>query len=216
MAKRGFEALQDVEIAVQGNETLLANSGILAGASPVFAAMLTSDMVEGRTKKIKLQDKTKEAIEMFLEIIHPAKGRLTKVTQENIDHLLPLFEEYQVEGFKDECESILMLCPASVDRLLLADRFGMQKALDHIFSGLVRSFPAVDTDRLCDMPHLMRAFMRALKKSVLCHTEDFGIDQKSIQLVENGALCSRAEAVKALIVNRNSVVDAVLSSIVRP
>jgi len=144
MAQKGLpDAMQDVELVVSGGDVLYANSGILAAASPVFAAMLSSDMVEGRTRKVRLEDKSKEAIESFLRIIHPVSGRLVKITADNIDGLVPLFEEYQVEGFTEECEAALLGFPASFDRLAFARRFGFDRAARRLVDELAEQFPNI-------------------------------------------------------------------------
>eukprot|EP00931_Biecheleriopsis_adriatica_P009101 TRINITY_DN110207_c0_g1_i1.p1 TRINITY_DN110207_c0_g1~~TRINITY_DN110207_c0_g1_i1.p1 ORF type:complete len:228 (-),score=32.16 TRINITY_DN110207_c0_g1_i1:99-782(-) len=150
--KRGYAQMLDVELIVEGGEVLPANSGVLAAASPVFGAMLCSEMVEGRTKKVKLDDKSKEAIELFLKIIHPGHGRLVKVTEKNVDMLLPLFDEYQVEGFQEECAALLLWLPATFDRMMLAKRFGLEGAFQKQMRDLATKFPDVDVSQFSKCP----------------------------------------------------------------
>lgn len=166
MAKRNFEAMKDVEIVVAGEESIMANSYVLAAASPVFETMLSSGMVESRTKKIKLAEKTKESMQMFLDLIEPVSGRFVKLTPDNIEMILPLLNEYQVEGLEEECENAMLACPATAERLAMAKRFGLTKAASKLRDELVERFPDVDVAPMTVFPEVMNEFLCELKKSL--------------------------------------------------
>ena len=171
MTKRTFDAMNDVEILIAGNEAVMASSHVLAAASRVFEAMLASGMKESQTKKIKLAEKTKEEVELFLQLIHPVSGRHVRVTNDNVGHLLPLLVEYQVEGLEEECEAALMSGACSCDRLLMAKKFGMARAATKIITDLALKFPDVDISRLSGSPDVANEFLIELKKHVIPKNE---------------------------------------------
>eukprot|EP00930_Biecheleria_cincta_P030110 TRINITY_DN20895_c0_g1_i1.p1 TRINITY_DN20895_c0_g1~~TRINITY_DN20895_c0_g1_i1.p1 ORF type:complete len:234 (-),score=52.04 TRINITY_DN20895_c0_g1_i1:120-821(-) len=166
MAKRKVESMKDVEIVVAGDESIMANSYVLAAASPVFENMLASGMVESRTKKIKLADKTKEAMQMLLDLIQPVSGRFVKLTPDNIEMVLPLLNEYQVEGLEEECENAMLASPATAERLAMAKRFGLSKAASKLRDELVQRFPDVDVAPMTVFPEVTNEFLSELKISL--------------------------------------------------
>jgi len=118
------EEMADVEVVIEGS-TVRVHSAVLALASPVFAALLRSHMREGLTKVLELPGKSKEEFEIFLAFLRPASRR--RVTEDNVDILLPWFDEYQVETLKAECEDMLLGMPCSVSRLLQAKSVNLQR-----------------------------------------------------------------------------------------
>ena len=65
LAVQAFEDKADVEVEIEGT-TLKVHSLILGLASPVFAALLCSNMQEGLSRRIKLPDKSKHEFELFM------------------------------------------------------------------------------------------------------------------------------------------------------
>ena len=64
-SERSFDALQDVGLMLEGDDVVHSNSVILAVASPVFVAMLSSCMVEGSTKKVSWFRKANKPMKLF-------------------------------------------------------------------------------------------------------------------------------------------------------
>merc|ERR1712039_612836 len=114
----------DVKVIVEG-ETFWMYSQVLALSSPTFARMLESSMKEGQSKVIELPGKNKNAFEIFQRFMHPISGREVKVDKKTVDDLLPMFDEYQMDSMKKECEAVLLKMPVSADRLIQADTFGL-------------------------------------------------------------------------------------------
>ena len=122
-----IDIICEVNSDQQEKEKIPAHSSILSNASPVFAAMLTHDMLEKTTKQIEVHV-TKEEWTIFYNFLHPATGRLQKVHQDTVDVLLPLFDKYQLTVLVNECEELLLrMMPVTVDRLLQADKYNLEK-----------------------------------------------------------------------------------------
>jgi len=121
--ERNGLTVPDVAVTVEG-EKVMAFSTVLALSSPVFAALLGSVMREGRTKEVNLPGKSKGEFELFLSFLQPCSR--VRVSPDNVDVMLPWFDEYQVWVLKEECENVLFYMPCTVQRLRQATKFGME------------------------------------------------------------------------------------------
>ena len=99
--------------------------GLLGSASPVFAAMLCSDMKEKYDRSLILPGKTKEDLQLFVEFVRPLSCK--KIDRNNVDRMLPWFDEYQVHKLKEDCQALLLSLPVDLDRLLQAHRFALKE-----------------------------------------------------------------------------------------
>mmetsp|Transcript_45854 Transcript_45854/g.130928 ORF Transcript_45854/g.130928 Transcript_45854/m.130928 type:complete len:263 (+) Transcript_45854:89-877(+) len=122
--ERNGLTVPDVAVTVEG-EKVMAFSTVLALSSPVFAALLGSVMREGRTKEVNLPGKSKGEFELFLSFLQPCSR--VRVSPDNVDVMLPWFDEYQVQVFKDECEDVLLGMPCTARSILQAKTFGLEK-----------------------------------------------------------------------------------------
>ncbi|CAG2120672.1 unnamed protein product, partial [Medioppia subpectinata] len=94
----------DVKIVVEGRE-LRAHKAILSARSPVFNAMLTSDMRECRENAIEIPDIRPDVMEELLTFIYSGKApNLSKVSKE----LLSAADKYELPHLSELCEKHLM------------------------------------------------------------------------------------------------------------
>ncbi|KAK7302048.1 hypothetical protein RJT34_12927 [Clitoria ternatea] len=82
-----------------------AHKNILVTRSPVFKAMLESDMLESRSGKIKIADVSCEVLRAFVNFLYTAEACLN---DKMAGSLLALGEKYQVKHLKAYCEKFLI------------------------------------------------------------------------------------------------------------
>jgi len=116
----------DVALVFSKGGELLVHSQVLSLASPVFAAMLASDMQEGQGQRIEVAQFDKIDFEQFYEFLLPASSRCMKVSESNFEMLCALSDYYQVDALKCECAELLRTLDASIPCLLLAHRYGFE------------------------------------------------------------------------------------------
>ena len=155
-----IDIICEVNSDQQEKEKIPAHSAILSNASPVFAAMLTHEMLEKATKQIEVHV-TKEEWTMFYSFLHPATGRLQKVHQDTVDVLLPLFDKYQLTVLVNECEELLLrMMPVTVDRLLQADKCNLEKQYRRSLLHFAKTGVTVEqTDELTKEPKVMAGLL---------------------------------------------------------
>ena len=94
---------------------------ILAARSPVFWAMLTTDMVEARTNKVEIKDRKPEVVYAMLEYIYCGQ---TKDLKSLAEELLQTANYYQISSLKNSSE-LELIRTISVDncvgRLILGE-----------------------------------------------------------------------------------------------
>lgn len=134
------------------------HSQVLHLASPVFAAMLGSDMAEHRTKRIKVDTEVASFKEFkeFYKLLTPVRGRRVIISKANVDHLLRLSEYYQVVSVKDECAELLEQLPVSVSRLLQARTYQLQRQYKRCLFEISECLPAHKFDELLGNPDVMK------------------------------------------------------------
>ena len=113
---------------------LVLHSQVLAMASPVFKAMLSTDMKEAASKRIDIEIATVEGFKEFYAFLTPGPSRKVKVSGKNVEQLLEISAYYQVEFLRDECENFLLGTPGSVNSLLLASKYNVEKLYRHCLS----------------------------------------------------------------------------------
>ena len=112
----------DIKIIVSG-KTLYAHKVILAAHSPVFLAMLNSDMKENNKNEIQIADIEFDAFQELLSFIYTGKIKnMDKVGH----HLLLAADKYAIKGLLTKCElyfqSILNLSNV-IHIICLADNY---------------------------------------------------------------------------------------------
>ena len=76
---------------------------------------------------IKVNLASKEEFATFCNLLGPWAWSTDKVTEANVDSLLPISNYYQVEIIKQTCEDLLLSLALTCARLLQADRHGLKR-----------------------------------------------------------------------------------------
>ena len=97
--------MSDLVLSVEGRK-LHVHKAILAIASPVFEAMLSSNFKEKNAKEIPLPGKKGQEIEDMLRAIYPDCEHT--ITRQNCRSLLELSSEYQLARLKKRCEKFIL------------------------------------------------------------------------------------------------------------
>lgn len=163
-------------MGVFGSEELPMQSSILRAVSPVFDAMLASQMHEAHTHRIHIQNATYSQFKEFYEIMLPLVGRRIVISNDNIDHLLSLSQYYQVQPLIDECLACLGNVRATVPRLLMAHQFELKSEYKRFVSEIGSSFSEHDLSALKDYP-------KVLLDIVLEAQKEFDHDTQPLQQV---------------------------------
>lgn len=112
----------DVEFIV-GDQTIKAHKNILCSRSDVFASMLQSDMVEGKTGRVYIQDMDAIIFRQFLRCLYT--GLLPELTIDIAFHFYEASDKYGVDSVKKQCADFLTdnLSPENAcEILVLSDR----------------------------------------------------------------------------------------------
>ena len=89
----------DIEFLV-GDQVFPAHKAIVAARSPVFDTMLTTDMLESKTNKVKIEDIEPAIFQVFLKFLYT--GRLGRIADNH--QLLLVADKYNVETLKNLCQ----------------------------------------------------------------------------------------------------------------
>jgi hypothetical protein len=210
----------DVEVVVGEEEVSHpAHSQILAHSSPVFAAMLRHGMEESRTKRIRLPDKAVFEWQVFYAFLEPVAGRRKQITVENVDFLLEWFDAYQIDLLLEDCELFLLSEPVTVDRLLQAKKFKLEKQYARCLEHVGAHFITMPVEDVVDHPEIMRDLIVLMKdrtqvfrSHVFREIEDtaercYKLIPREAKSLSNTALRADAE-VNALILNMKTKLEA--------
>ena len=105
------EVPSDLTLCFSDGE-LGVHSQILSLASPVFAAMLRSEMIEGKSKRIRIQErKRKDFLLHFYEFLHPLQCRMKEISDANVEEVLEISHYYEVRWLVDECIAAFVALP---------------------------------------------------------------------------------------------------------
>ena len=96
---RKKKELCDVVLCVDELE-IYAHKVVLASFSPYFYAMFTSDVVESRQNSITLKSMDARSVELLIEFAYTAQ---IKITEENVQYLLPVSCILQISPVKKAC-----------------------------------------------------------------------------------------------------------------
>ena len=117
----------DVIIIVEGHR-LHVHRSILSMCSPVFRKMLSSDFKEKTSLEINLPGKTVETIREMLRLMYPFPTVVSDSS--NVTSLLALAREYQMTKMTARIEDVLLRRQTSVELLLIAQEYSLEKLLE--------------------------------------------------------------------------------------
>lgn len=112
----------DVEF-ICGDQTIKAHKNILCSRSSVFASMLQSDMVEGKTGQVNIQDIDSAIFRQFLKSLYT--GILPKLTVDSAFQFYEASDKYGTDVVKQQCANFLtdnLSAENACDILILSDR----------------------------------------------------------------------------------------------
>ena len=96
---RKRKELCDVVLCV-GDLEIYAHKVVIASFSPYFYAMFTNDVVESRQNSITLKSMDSKSVELLIEFAYTARIR---ITEENVQYLLPVSCILQISPVKKAC-----------------------------------------------------------------------------------------------------------------
>ena len=135
-------------------EELTVCSAVLRLASPVFEAMFTSGMVEGREKAFRVVVASRREFHDFYGFMLPGEARAMQITETNVESLLLLSDYYQVVHLKAECVRMLCRLPASPHLLLQAHKYNLHDLFERCIEDLARE-PTTDVRAFKDYPDIL-------------------------------------------------------------
>lgn len=95
----------DVILVVE-NQRFYCHRLLLSLVSPVFARMFDGQFKEHEEQEVPLEGKTSESIIELLKFIYPQFNG--QITNENIENLIKLADEYMIEHLKQPCKNFLV------------------------------------------------------------------------------------------------------------
>ncbi|CAH2300559.1 kelch 2 isoform X1 [Pelobates cultripes] len=96
---RSQNLLCDVTIVAEDVE-ILAHKVVLAACSPYFHAMFTGEMSESRAKRVRIKEVDGWTLKLLVDYVYTAE---IKVTEENVQVLLPAAGLLQLQDVKKTC-----------------------------------------------------------------------------------------------------------------
>lgn len=156
------QMFSDVTIQV-GDERIQAHRNILAARSPVFAAMLSSGMTEGREKKIAIKDLDPKAVRDMVGYLYTGNVKSESLDDEDLClGLLQAAHCYKVDGLVSSCADIIskrLVLTTVCDRLEFADLLGCETLKSRCLSFIYQHMAEVQNteaySRLCRRPSLL-------------------------------------------------------------
>jgi len=158
-------ALHFVDEGERGCSVVIhALSQVLCTASPVFRAMLSSQMSEGITKRIDIKKDvgTSSGFQTFYSWLVPLGAVDKRLNNKRVDEVLAFSDYYQVSTLKDLCEGFLLEQSPSVQRLLQADKHGLLEQRARCLKMLARKAD-MDFSALKGHPGLMFELISAMQ-----------------------------------------------------
>ncbi|GIY24301.1 kelch-like protein 10 [Caerostris darwini] len=96
----------DVVLQTEDGGTFAVHKSIMAVCSPYFRALFTSRVSSGRGRpKVLIPGVTSAMLQL---IVHYAYSGVTAVTEDNVVHLLPAADQFNVLGMLGECTQFLL------------------------------------------------------------------------------------------------------------
>lgn len=121
----------DVVLLVEGQK-IHVHRLMLSMCSPVFSRMFSADFKEKDADEIRLPDKKAAEIREILLTVYPSFCK--RVTDKNVDFLLPLAREYQMMAVTQRCEDYLLWelekkyeIDSIMETLIVAQNFSLER-----------------------------------------------------------------------------------------
>ena len=100
------ETTSDVQVKC-GTKSFPCHRGILSARSPVFRAMLSSELSEKRDGNIDIKDFSPDVIEAMLKFMYASTVPSNDEDREHLAEVLKAADQYQLDLLKTECENTL-------------------------------------------------------------------------------------------------------------
>ena len=140
----------DVEF-ICGNETIGAHKSILCSRSSVFASMLRTDMKEGKSGQVKIEDIQSDIFRQFLKSLYT--GILPELTVDTALGFYEAADKYAVDMLKNQCADFLMdnVSPDNACQILLiADRHSDSEFKKNIMKYIVKVESPITGEKWAD------------------------------------------------------------------
>ncbi|XP_067933311.1 kelch-like protein 2 [Watersipora subatra] len=138
--------LTDAVLIVEEQE-LHVIKALLSMQSPVFKAMFEGNFKERQDSRVSLPEKKLTEIEWMLDYFYPNTN--FTVTDEMATKLLPLADEYQIDGLKTKCIDVLMKQQnPRLEIITLADKYGLSSLLETALNHCAATLPLSDEPRV--------------------------------------------------------------------
>eukprot|EP00092_Neocalanus_flemingeri_P017599 GFUD01019041.1.p1 GENE.GFUD01019041.1~~GFUD01019041.1.p1 ORF type:complete len:328 (+),score=85.76 GFUD01019041.1:66-1049(+) len=162
-------SLSDITIQNQGGQ-ISVHSVILSARSPVFRAMLRSDMEEKKTGIIKIEDFEIDVVKAMVNYIYTAK---IDEKFEDMRALLRIGDKYQIQSLVDKCCKLLISSISSsnvVDLGVLAETYSFQAMLKKCSEFIANDLDSLGEDweeKVKKSPVLLLQILKCLKPQVV-------------------------------------------------
>lgn len=180
---RGVE--HDLKVMV-GNQTFHHYSYSLRLASEYFDTMLSMPMQEGITNVLKFPSRNPTEWSIVYQFLDPSSARSAKITNSNVQMLVPWFHEFQMHNLLTECDEVISSILSKydtihtglsdlkkprqeikdlMDKVELCIKYDLKKSLNKgfaILTHLVENEACLFSQRLCSqLVHIMETQMAA-------------------------------------------------------
>mmetsp|Transcript_18344 Transcript_18344/g.35958 ORF Transcript_18344/g.35958 Transcript_18344/m.35958 type:complete len:249 (+) Transcript_18344:51-797(+) len=195
------DSMEGDVVIVIGEDEIPAHTQVLSIASPVFKAMLASNMTEAQSLRIPIDMVTKEQFLEFYGLLKPLAWNANMISEANVDAMLLLSDYYQVKLIKARCEKVLVEMPVSLARLMQADTHGLQPQYERCLKEVSANFHKYDVN---DVTKLLDMGSSSLIRDVLLAVHREYVRNKEVL----------AEASNKLAEVRNQVCNVIPSNLV--
>ena len=159
----------DMEIQC-GGEVFPCHQVIISARSPVFRAMFQAKMKESESRKVIIEDITKETMIGMLYYIYTGLVKET-LSKNSVVDLLVAADKYQLDALKNICRDKLFSvldAENAIEFLILGEMYGVPKLKDAALMEVVHNMPEIadtgDYQRLKDFPSLALEIPKAMFK----------------------------------------------------
>merc|ERR1712212_71733 len=172
-----------------GDEVVPAHKWILQARVEVFEKMLSSEMQEASTNRIRILDTDSQTFKRMLKFLY--SGQFPDDLESSADALLPVTEKYDIQELKDACASTLktgLTKENVVQTLILADVYRCPDLVNHCvkqYAGWRTEMDESSLEPLSKYPHLLiKMFTFKLYTNVLNARPVFPMDPMGLALAE--------------------------------
>jgi len=148
----------------ESENELPVHSLILRLCSPLFDAMLQSDMQESKSSRVAVKVCSKAEFEEFYNSVLPFGHLNSRLTPENVDSMLAISDFYQVGPLRSECAAFMSTVPATLPRLVLAWKLGLAEQYGEFLAQLAPTLDRADALRLSAYPDIAVDMMLQMRR----------------------------------------------------